>query len=430
MVRGAATRLLRAWRATVNDSGSGSGSNGMSAASVPGMSVSRRTNNEVTAGGEGEGAVRAAAATSVSERGAKATSKPPQEKEKEKERKTERGDEDEDEDTSSRRNYDASAALLPTSDGGAVARRPAKKGQPQSPAKPKRPSLVPAPLWGRLSQEFNASQLTAIWAAAASQLEARQERATSAAATTATQPARVQAGPAAAAAAPAAAASYRTVGGGIVLLQGPPGTGKTRTILGVVSALLARREEKGEGAAGTGATAGEGCGGAFGGDEGGDRGMGTTLGVGARQKRPGVAGRWVAAKTHQRVSGRGARGVVFVVAFVAVAVAVVLLLLLLLRLLLNHLMHLSIVHFDLPLHLDTLVHPRVLAAQKTQQVLVCAPSNGAVDELTQRLALETGGVWDHRGKSVAPRVVRLGRPSEDSAPRVKAVSLEFMVEER
>lgn len=85
----------------------------------------------------------------------------------------------------------------------------------------------------------------------------------------------------------------------MVLLQGPPGTGKTRTVLGVVSAILARREEK------TTATSGMvvGGGGSASKNGVGDRGMGTTLEVGgARQKRPGVAGRWVAAKTHQRVS--------------------------------------------------------------------------------------------------------------------------------
>eukprot|EP00903_Cladosiphon_okamuranus_P019598 g18024.t1 len=389
VVRGAAARLLRAWRSTVNDGGSSSASNGTSAASAPGTRVPHNSNSEekqrIGGEGEGDGAVGAAAAA-VSERGSKATSKRPQErgpqerdKEEEKEKGKERrerenmddGDDDED-DISSQKNK--TAALPLSSDGGADARRPAKGGRavhanPQSPPRPKRPSLVPAALWDRLSHEFNASQLTAIWAAAASQQEARQERAASAAGRTAKQPARVQTRPAAAPAAAATAASYRTVAGGIVLLQGPPGTGKTRTILGVVSAILARREEKEEGVAnartGTEARAGEGCGGAFGGDGGGggDRGMGNTLAVGARQKRPGVAGRWVAAKTHQRV-------------------------------------------------------------------LVCAPSNGAVDELTQRLALETGGVWDHRGKAVAPRVVRLGRPSEDSAPRVKAVSLEVMVEER
>ena len=64
------------------------------------------------------------------------------------------------------------------------------------------------------------------------------------------------------------------------------------------------------------------------------------------------------------------------------------------------------------------------------QILVCAPSNGAIDELTQRIALEGGGVWDASGKPVAPRVVRLGNPSEESAARVKAVSLHVMVEKR
>lgn len=64
------------------------------------------------------------------------------------------------------------------------------------------------------------------------------------------------------------------------------------------------------------------------------------------------------------------------------------------------------------------------------QMLVCAPSNGAVDELTNRLALKSGGVWDHRGKAFAPRIVRLGKPSEEAPGLVKGVSLEVMVEER
>lgn len=64
------------------------------------------------------------------------------------------------------------------------------------------------------------------------------------------------------------------------------------------------------------------------------------------------------------------------------------------------------------------------------QVLVCAPSNGAVDELTQRLALESGGVWDQRGKAFSPRVVRVGNPSDGAMDRVRAVTLDVMVEER
>lgn len=63
-------------------------------------------------------------------------------------------------------------------------------------------------------------------------------------------------------------------------------------------------------------------------------------------------------------------------------------------------------------------------------MLVCAPSNGAVDELTQRLADPSGGVWDQRGKPIAPRVIRVGTPSEGAADRVRPVTLDFQVEER
>ena len=330
VVRGAAARLLRAWRTTVNDGGS---MGGTPAACMPGTSVAP-SEDRTDGRGEGKGAVRTvatAAAAALSERSAQATGTPQDEKEEEEEEKEkDKGD------NSSRKTKPPTAMILlssgardDTDTAVAVAPRPAASLHPpkgrasrpqpqpqpqprlQQPPKPKRPSLVPAVLWDRLSQEFNASQLNAIWAAAASQLEARHERTRAAAATTptvkaaaatttATTPARVEA-----AAVVVAAEGYRAVGGGIVLLQGPPGTGKTRTILGVVSAILARREEKGVGGTGVSA-AGDRCSG----DGDGERGMGTTLGVGARRKRPGVgvAGRWVAAKTHQRVSGCGARG--------------------------------------------------------------------------------------------------------------------------
>lgn len=64
------------------------------------------------------------------------------------------------------------------------------------------------------------------------------------------------------------------------------------------------------------------------------------------------------------------------------------------------------------------------------QLLLCAPSNGAVDELAQRLVQEGGGVWDNRGKAFTPRVVRVGNPSEGATDRVKSVSLDIMVEKR
>lgn len=196
-------------------------------------------------------------------------------------------------------------------------------GQGRTPAQsspngmpPPRPSLVPRPLWERLAKEFNPSQLWAVWAAAASAKETSQERlreragAETAARETAGTDSSGEgkgkrsteqrpghaAGSADGAATKAVAVSREGTEGGVVLLQGPPGTGKTRTVLGVVSAILARQKEKlGSGAAGGGGGAGSSAGVA-------GRGMGMTLQVGARQKRPGVAGQWAAAKTHQRVS--------------------------------------------------------------------------------------------------------------------------------
>ena len=151
---------------------------------------------------------------------------------------------------------------------------------PAPPAPLARPSLVPDTLWERLSREFNHSQLRAVWAATASARETceeqQRERARKAA-----DPGRSVIG-----AAGGAGISFgrERAEGGVILLQGPPGTGKTRTVLGVVSAILARRKEN--------ATTG-----------GGGQGSGTTLAVGSRQqKRPGAAGRWAAVKTHQRVS--------------------------------------------------------------------------------------------------------------------------------
>ncbi|CAM9306566.1 unnamed protein product, partial [Phaeothamnion confervicola] len=63
-----------------------------------------------------------------------------------------------------------------------------------------------------------------------------------------------------------------------------------------------------------------------------------------------------------------------------------------------------------------------------QRVLVCAPSNGAVDELTQRLVLE--GVWDSDGKSTKPRVVRVGGVGDGCPAKVQEVALRFLVDDR
>lgn len=158
--------------------------------------------------------------------------------------------------------------------------------RPLTPPPPARPRLVPLPLWERLEREFNPSQLRAVWAAAASALETRVERERERLAMLVRGPndsndsGRVGGG--------GGGTSTRAgAEGGVILLQGPPGTGKTRTVLGVVSAILARQKET----PGGGAAA-----------DGGNGGKGMTLEVGRRQKRPGVAGRWAAAKTHQRVS--------------------------------------------------------------------------------------------------------------------------------
>lgn len=150
----------------------------------------------------------------------------------------------------------------------AVSEESASSATPSSP--PRRPSLVPIDLWDRLSREFNHSQVRAVWAATATAREQHEEslreREQAPMATTSSSSGRERAE------------------GGVVLLQGPPGTGKTRTVLGLVSAILARRKEK------VGVIS-----------DGGDRGSGTTLAVRSGQKRPTVAERWAAVKAHQRV---------------------------------------------------------------------------------------------------------------------------------
>lgn len=179
---------------------------------------------------------------------------------------------------------------------------------------PERPRLVPLLLWDRLSLEFNPSQLRAVWAAVATVRETQQERERERervrkrereenAASTKSKNA--DSSPSA----PLASSNDDPTGdggdglgggggstrgvlaeGGVVLLQGPPGTGKTRTVLGVVSAILAREKEKAPGTGAAGAA------------DGGNGGLGMTLEVRAKQKRPGGAARLAAAKTHQRVS--------------------------------------------------------------------------------------------------------------------------------
>ena len=69
--------------------------------------------------------------------------------------------------------------------------------------------------------------------------------------------------------------------------------------------------------------------------------------------------------------------------------------------------------------------PQHLALQDRPHLLVCAPSNGALDEIVGRL-LATG-LTDSRGRLYTPKLVRVGVSVHHS---VAAVSLERLVAER
>ena len=58
------------------------------------------------------------------------------------------------------------------------------------------------------------------------------------------------------------------------------------------------------------------------------------------------------------------------------------------------------------------------------RILVCAPSNAAVDEIARRLL---SGIHDVRGQTYRPKIVRLGTTSIH--PDVKAVSLDVLTEQ-
>ena len=60
------------------------------------------------------------------------------------------------------------------------------------------------------------------------------------------------------------------------------------------------------------------------------------------------------------------------------------------------------------------------------KVLVCAPSNAAIDEVAKRLK---EGVWNSAGKSVTPQVVRVGADAAINIA-VKSISLDALVEQR
>jgi hypothetical protein len=61
----------------------------------------------------------------------------------------------------------------------------------------------------------------------------------------------------------------------------------------------------------------------------------------------------------------------------------------------------------------------------TSRLLVCAPSNAAVDEVLLRLLKE--GVVNRDGKLQKPKLVRLGKPLENSAQEIIDLTLENQV---
>ena len=71
--------------------------------------------------------------------------------------------------------------------------------------------------------------------------------------------------------------------------------------------------------------------------------------------------------------------------------------------------------------------------KKREPLLVCAPSNAAVDEITRRLSMGVSYLADEKGKSVQklfkPSIVRLGVSSSVHSD-VRDVSLEYLLESR
>ena len=76
------------------------------------------------------------------------------------------------------------------------------------------------------------------------------------------------------------------------------------------------------------------------------------------------------------------------------------------------------------MHLKTNQSDKVL--QTSNRILVCAPSNAAVDEVLLRLKNE--GVINQNGKTIRPKLVRLGKPLDDSPQDIIDMTLENQVE--
>jgi senataxin len=60
------------------------------------------------------------------------------------------------------------------------------------------------------------------------------------------------------------------------------------------------------------------------------------------------------------------------------------------------------------------------------RLLICAPSNAAVDELLSRL--QDDGIVNARGKIIKPKMVRLGKPLDGSPPKIDQLSLDNQID--
>lgn len=78
---------------------------------------------------------------------------------------------------------------------------------------------------------------------------------------------------------------------------------------------------------------------------------------------------------------------------------------------------------------DSSDHPGLSSSSviTRRRLLICAPSNTAVDELLGRLS---AGVLDNTGQLRAVRIVRLGEPLEGASQTIKNITLDYQIEER
>ena len=67
----------------------------------------------------------------------------------------------------------------------------------------------------------------------------------------------------------------------------------------------------------------------------------------------------------------------------------------------------------------------MIAALLPQQILICAPSNAAVDELLLRI---DAGIYDSTGQMKRVKVIRLGEPLEGSSALIKSLTLDNQTE--